>query len=61
MNNVDYGPYLTVDMAACYTLQKKQLQLDQQKSLFSSRPNVNEHYKLWSLSAVLGPLFWTQN
>ena len=29
MNNVDFGTYLTVDMAACYTLQKKQLQLDQ--------------------------------
>lgn len=25
MNNVDFGTYLTVDMAACYTLQKKQL------------------------------------
>lgn len=59
MNTVDFGSYLTIDMAICYVIQKRQFELDQQNGLFQTRKTASEYYNLWSFSGVLGPLFWT--
>jgi hypothetical protein len=50
MSYIDnHRDYLYLNMAVSYTIQRKQLEFDQQLGIFSDRKYAFEHYKVWGL------------
>jgi len=56
----DSNDYLYLNMAVTYTLQRKQLELDSELTLFGNRKSAFQHYKLWGLHSEYGPMLSTR-